>query len=171
MKRLYLLRHAKASVREDSRDDHERPLSGRGRRAAERLGELLASQAELPQLALCSSARRTKETLERVMPRLDPPPHVQIERDLYLASSAALLARVRALPDEVERVLVVGHNPGMGELAELLASKGPRELLASLRAKFPTAALAILRLPCAHWREVGGGAHLEAFVCPKDLEA
>lgn len=171
MKLLYLLRHAKAALQEGASADHERPLSGRGRSAAERIGEWLASQGEQPELVLCSSSRRTRETLKRVASRLDPPPRVSIEEELYLASCEALLARIRALPDEIGRVLVVGHNPGMAELALLLASKGAKDLLASLEQKFPTSALAILRLPCSHWREVGRGARLEAFVRPKDLEA
>lgn len=170
MKRLYLLRHAKSSPGDPGQDDHARPLNGRGRRAAARIGELLASGGNALDLALCSSAKRTRETLELVLEGLGVPLDVEIERELYLASSESLLARVRELPDGVANVLLVGHNPGIGELAERLAKRGPAEALAGLREKFPTAALAILRLEGARWSDAGRGAQLESFVLPRELE-
>jgi phosphohistidine phosphatase len=170
MKRLYLLRHAKSSAGEPGQADHERPLNARGRRAAERIGDLLAERGDAIELVLCSSARRTRETLERVLERLGAPPRIETLRDLYLASSEDLLQRVRELPDDVGSALLVGHNPGIGELAQRLAARGSAEALRQLREKFPTAALAILRFESAHWSQVARGAQLESFVLPRELE-
>ena len=119
--------------------------------------------------SICSS-ERTRETLERVLHRLPEKPRVVVETDLYLAGCESLLARLRALPDEAERVLLVGHHPGIADLAELLATDGPRELRKRLAEKFPTAALAILGIPHGRWRDAGPGARLEAFVLPRELE-
>ncbi len=170
MKLVYLLRHAKSSS-DRSDEDHARPLNARGRHAADHIGEFLAGRDELPQLVLCSSARRTRETFERVQRQLGSELPAAIESDLYLASCEALLARIRALPEEIERVLLVGHNPGIGELAERLAREGPAELRESLGEKFPTGALAIVRLFAPLWKEALLGGRLEAFVCPRELEA
>jgi len=169
MKRLFLLRHAKSSAGDPGQDDHARPLNGRGRRAAEAIGELLASRGDAPELALCSSAKRTRETLELVLEQLDVPPRIEILRDLYLASSETLLERVRELPEGVASALLVGHNPGIGELALRLATRGSADARKSLREKFPTAALAILRLEGA-WANATRGAELEDFVLPRELE-
>jgi len=171
VKSVYLLRHAKASASDRSQEDHARPLNTRGRHAADRIGEVLAAREELPDLVLCSSARRTQETLARVQRQLGSEPPVEIEPGLYLASCETLLERIRELPDDVERVLLVGHNPGIGELAERLAREGPRGLRESLGEKFPTGALAIVRLSGPRWSDARLGGRLEIFVRPRELES
>jgi phosphohistidine phosphatase len=171
LKTVYLLRHAKSSSSDGSQADPARALSARGRHAADRIGELLAARDELPDLVLCSSSRRTQETLDRVQRQLGAELPVEIESGLYLASCETLLGRIRELPDDVERVMLVGHNPGIGELAERLAREGPRELRESLGEKFPTGALAIVRLSGPRWSDARLGGRLEAFVCPRELEA
>lgn len=170
MKLLYLLRHAKAAESESGQTDHARPLSGRGRRAADRIGDVLAQRAEPPQVVLCSSSRRTHETLDRVLDRLTVRPRVIIEADLYLADAPTLLAHVRGLSEDYERALLVGHNPGIADLAEMLATEGPRDARRRLAEKFPTGALAILELDGQRWSEIGAGARLEALILPRDLE-
>jgi phosphohistidine phosphatase len=165
VKLVYLLRHAKSAVGDGSEPDHERPLNARGRHAADRIGEFLATR-DLPQLVLCSSARRTRETLDRVQQQLRTELEVSIEPDLYLASSAALLDCIRSLPDDVERVMLVGHNPGIGELAERLARHGLAALRAELSEKFPTGALAIVRISGRRWTGAATGGTLETFVRP-----
>lgn len=169
MKLLYLLRHAKSAAAEVGQDDHARPLTGRGRRAAVRIGDYLAARGETPDLVLCSSSRRTRETLDHVLDRLGARPRVSIEPELYLAGCDRLLARVRELPDQAERAMLVGHHPGIADLAERLATRGPDALRAGLAEKFPTAALAILRLEGSQWRDAGPGARLEAFILPREL--
>jgi phosphohistidine phosphatase len=166
VKRLFLLRHAKSSWDDPGLDDHERPLSGRGRRASKLIREHLRREQITPSLVLCSSARRTRETLERVMPapgRAD----VSLEDGLYGASSETLLQRLREVPPDVESVMVVTHQPAIQELTLDLAGDGVD--LARVRAKFPTGALATL-LFAGDWSELGpGSAELVAYVKPKEL--
>lgn len=169
MKRLYLLRHAKAEEGAPTQSDADRALTGRGRRASESVGELLGARGEPIQLVLCSPSLRTRETLERVLPHLSPAPRVLFEPGLYLAGCDALLKRIRALPDSVERALLVGHNPGIAELALRLARKGPDKQRARMAEKFPTAALAIFRLSA--WGEAPEGGRLDEFVRPRELDA
>jgi phosphohistidine phosphatase len=165
MRFVYLLRHAKSSWKTGA-PDHERPLAGRGRRAAKALSRHLREQGIEPELVLCSTARRTRETLERIEPALGTPA-VQIERELYGASMDELLERLRGVPDDVGSVMLIGHNPGMQTLALALAHPSAGEL----EAKFPTAALATLAFPGASWNELEpGAAELAGFVRPRDLE-
>ena len=147
--------------------DHERPLSPRGRRDAERIaGHLLGLGVE-PALVLCSTAARTRETLELVRPALGGAT-VELEPELYGASAQGLLERLHAVPEAVASVMLIGHNPGLEDLALLLASSGPE--LGRLETKFPTAALATLTLPAAPWVGLSpAGAVLASFVVPKEL--
>ena len=164
MRRLFLLRHAKSSWDEPGLADRERPLASRGRKATKLIAAYLRDEGISPQLVLCSSSVRTRETLRGL--RLDEA-DVRIEDDLYGASADELLAVVRHLPDEVDSVMLVGHNPGIEDLTIRLSGQG--EELARVRQKFPTAALATLELD-GSWRELApGGAELVAFVKPKEL--
>jgi phosphohistidine phosphatase len=167
VRRLFLLRHAKSSWDDPGLDDHDRPLAPRGRRASALIADHLRRDRIGPALVLCSSARRTRETLERVRPALGAA-EVRIERELYGASSEDLLHRLREVPGEVESVMLVGHQPALQELALRLATKGPE--LERVRAKFPTAALATLSF-AGEWSELGHrGAELVAYVKPKQLK-
>jgi phosphohistidine phosphatase len=168
MKRLYLLRHAKSSWKDTSLPDHDRPLAGRGRRAAEAIARHLREQDLEPQLVLCSTARRARETLERIQPALGTAT-VELEPDLYAASADALLQRLRRVPDPVASVMLIGHNPGLQDLAlDLARSPGT---VTELATKFPTAALATLEVPVSNWHELDHEtAEIVAFVRPRDLE-
>jgi phosphohistidine phosphatase len=159
--RLYLLRHAKSSWDEPALADRDRPLAARGRDAANRIGHHLRSEQITPALVLCSSARRTRETLDRL--HLDAP--VEIEDGLYGASADELLARLRRLSDDVETVLLIGHNPAIQDLASTLAGGS-----SPLRdRKYPTGGLATLAFT-GSWSELQpGGAELLAFVIPREL--
>lgn len=165
---LYLLRHAKSSWADPSLADHERPLAPRGRRDAKRIAKHLREIDCPPELAICSPAVRTRETLELVRPVLVAST-VVFEEDLYGASSDQLLARLRRIPDTVSSVMLVGHNPGLHQLALALASAGDE--LGRLEAKFPTAALATLEVPKPWSRLEPGDATLSAFVVPKQLKS
>ncbi len=163
MKRLFLLRHAKSSWDDAGLPDHDRPLAPRGRRAAKLIAGHLAREGIEPELVLCSSSVRTRQTLERI--GLNAP--VEIEDALYAAPASELLARLRAVGSRVDSVMLIGHNPGIQDLALRLAGRGPD--LDTMRRKFPTAALATLEFDGA-WSDLAPAtAELVAFVKPKQL--
>jgi phosphohistidine phosphatase len=173
-KRLFVLRHAKSSWEDPTRDDHERPLTPRGQRAASVLAEHLKANDIHPVLVLCSTSRRTRETLEGIAAGGE---HL-IERELYSASGQELLERLRRVPEEVSSVMVIGHNPAMQTLVLKLATAaapgdgngdGDGAALSEVQRKFPTGALATLTFGGA-WSELSPGcARLEDFVRPKSL--
>ncbi len=167
MKRIYLLRHAKSSWKNEDLPDHDRPLAGRGRSAAKAIARHMRAKAIEPELVLCSTALRVRQTLERIEPALGRR-SVRVEAELYGAGAHALLERLRAIPDTVSSVMIIGHNPGVQQLVLDLARPGPH--VAAVRVKFPTAALATLAFDGARWAELdAGGAELVAFVRPRDL--
>ena len=161
MKRVWLLRHAKSSWDDELLGDHERPLAPRGRKAAARIARWAAANGLRPDLVLCSTAVRARATLEIVLPELGDP-DVEIEPGLYHAWDDALIARLQALPDGVRAVLLVGHNPGLHDLACTLAPPGPEA--------FPTGALAEIHLDADEWTAARGGCgELRQFVTPRAL--
>ncbi len=167
MKQLFLLRHAKSSWDDSELVDHDRPLAPRGRRAMKLIAEHMGRAGVTPELVLCSSARRTRETLERIAPALGEGISVQIERELYAASEQRLLERLRAVEDGVESLMLIGHSPGVERLALSLAGSGQK--LADLRRKYPTGALATLEFS-GRWGDLRPGrAELTDFVTPKQL--
>ena len=173
MKTVLLLRHAKSAWDDAGLADHERPLNRRGERAAEAMAEHMAKKSPRPDLILCSTATRSRQTLAPLVHRLAAPaPPILLEKGLYLASEAALLARLQDAPGEAGTVLLIGHNDGIWQLAEVLAGRGRAGLLASLHDKFPTGALATLRAPIERWPDLlAGSAELLAYIRPRDLVA
>jgi phosphohistidine phosphatase len=171
MKTILLLRHAKSAWGQPGLSDHERPLNKRGERAAETMAEYIVHNAPRPDLILCSTAVRTRQTLAPLVHRLaTPAPPIALEKGLYLATEGELLVRLRAIAEEIRTVLLIGHNEGIGELASALAGDGEPDILASLHEKFPTAALATLRLGEAPWHDLAPStAELLAFVRPRDI--
>ena len=172
-KRLYLLRHAKSSWEDGRVPDHDRPLSPRGHRAAALLAEHLRGAEIRPEYVLCSSARRTRETLEGVLGDAG----ALIEPALYTAGCGQLLARLRQVPDAVGSVMVIGHNPAMQILVLELAGRtaghrspaGPESPLEQIARKLPTGALVTLELD-GRWSELTPAAsRLVEYVRPKAL--
>ena len=167
MKTLYLLRHAKSSWDDPSLADHERPLAPRGRKAARRIGAYLTEHGIEPELVLCSTAARTRETLAGLGSAIPDTTQVEAEKAVYGAGAWDLLRRVRRAPAGVVSLMVIGHNPGLEDLAGMLASGGDR--LPALRAKFPTGALATLVFE-GTWSDLEpGDAELTGFVTPREL--
>lgn len=167
---LLLLRHGKSSWDEPGLDDRERPLALRGERAAAAMGAYLAQRERIPDLVLCSPARRTRETWERLRLAFDAAPAVEMDEALYAATPRAILGRVRAVADEVGSLLVLGHNPGVAALAAELAGSGDPEARQQMGRKFPTAALAVLAPPEGPWSALKPGtAALLEFRTPKEL--
>jgi phosphohistidine phosphatase len=150
--------------------DHDRPLGKRGVRGATAIAEHMREQCLSPTLVLCSSARRTVQTLELLEPALATSTRRLVERNLYLAGAQALLLRIAMLPEAATSVLVIGHNPGMHDLALLLA-RGPARSVARLQEGFPTAALAVLDTGRTPWRSLDrGDADLIDLTFPRELE-
>jgi phosphohistidine phosphatase len=171
VKVILLLRHAKSAWGEAGVPDHDRPLNRRGERTAEAMAEHFLVKAPVPDLILCSTAARTRQTLAPLIERFPPPaPPIALENGLYLASEDMLLNRLQDLPQTVSTVLLIGHNEGMWHLAEMLAGQGKATLLAALREKFPTGALATLEVELKSWSKLAAGAAtLTAFARPRDL--
>ncbi|MGA9159386.1 MAG: histidine phosphatase family protein [Actinomycetota bacterium] len=166
MHRLLLLRHAKSSWDDPALSDHERPLAARGHRAADRMAEHLRSEIPDADLILCSSALRTRETLQRMASAFGDP-EVAVEDGLYGASDEELLDRLHGVPDRFETVALIGHNPGIWDLATTVAGSGTE--LDRMHSKFPTGALAVLEFD-GRWGDLApGGARLASFVTPKDV--
>ncbi len=173
MKTLYILRHAKSDQSDGSIGDHERPLNGRGREAAPDMGAYLKSKGYAPQLILCSTARRTVETCGLVQPALGDVT-VQFEQGLYLAEARSILERVRRVDEAIGSVMVIGHNPGLEQLANALSASPKTEeeerRHRRMREKFSTCALAVIQFPAKTWREIKqGGGMLVDFMRPRDL--
>jgi phosphohistidine phosphatase len=170
MKRLLLLRHAKSSWDDPALADFDRPLAPRGRKAAERMGRELAARNWLPQLALVSSAARTRETWGLVAAALSGSVSTDFPDALYDATAENILSEIQRTPKAVKTLLVLGHNPGLEDLARRLAGDNSEaKALQRLREKFPTAALARFDFD-GKWAGLGfGGARLTHFLRPKDL--
>ena len=163
---LYLLRHAKSDWDDPTVADIDRPLAPRGRKAARAMGRYLKSSGTKPELVLCSPARRTRETLKLMAEAGAVMPKVKFKDWLYAASASTILAHVEVLPSKVGSAMLIGHNPGLEELATSLAGRGAD--LSRLREKYPTGALAALRIP--GWGELEPGcAELVSFVVPREL--
>ena len=163
MKVLLLLRHAKSDWAEEALPDKERPLAPRGVKAARQLAVRLKEKPIEVDLVLCSTARRTRETLELIRPALGKA-DIKFEDGLYGAGADDLIVRVRHVPKKIGAVLVIGHNPGIEEAAWLLL--GPDRA----PGHFPTGALASMRFAVEDWRSIQeGSAERLGFSTPKDL--
>ena len=166
-RRLFVLRHAKSSWDDPGLDDHERPLAPRGRRAVAAIAAHLDASGIEPDLVLCSSARRTRETLEGVAVGGE---HL-IEPALYAASTEEVLDRLRQLPDDVASVMLIGHNPVAQMLVLRLTNHDNTGRMDperdEVKRKFPTGALATLAFDCS-WSDLAPGcAELQEFTFPK----
>ena len=143
MKQLLLLRHAKSSWEDPGLADFDRPLAGRGLKAAKLMGRELAARDWLPDLALVSTALRTRDTWRLVAAELPAHTRVTFADVLYDASAADILSQLRQADASSGSLLVVGHNPGLADLANQLAAPGSEaKARKRLEEKFPTAALA-----------------------------
>jgi len=164
---LYIVRHAKSSWKTDGLDDFHRPINGRGRKAAPTMGHYMQQHGIQPDLILCSAAIRARETLELILTALDDEPRIEIEEDLYLASAGTLLERLRRLGDGPDSVMMIGHNPGLHDLALSMAVPGGEQVPAE---KYPTAALTELNFEGQSWADIGPHTgDLVRFVTPRSL--
>ena len=170
-KRLILLRHAKSAWEDQDIADFDRPLSSRGRKAAPVIGAHLARAGYVPDLVLCSSARRALETLDLVVAGWQRQPNVRKQKSLYLAMPREMLKRVQTAGSEVDTVMLVGHNPGIADLANWLCHEGDATMRDALARKFPTGAVAVIDFDVEDWREVDADTgKLVEFVTPRQIE-
>jgi phosphohistidine phosphatase len=145
MKTLLLLRHAKSSWKQPEMHDHDRPLNKRGKKEAPKVGQYLKDNDLVPDLVISSTARRAHETAQVVVDESGFAGEVDQYQDLYLSDTACYLDILRRLPDSVNRVLVVGHNPDLDELLTFLTDVAQH---------MTTAALAQVDLPISNWHEL-----------------
>ncbi|WP_137933757.1 SixA phosphatase family protein [Mesorhizobium comanense] len=168
MKQLLLLRHAKSSWDDPDLDDFDRPLAERGVKAARLMGRELAARDWLPDLALVSPARRTVDTWGLVAAELQVHPRIALAEPLYDALPQDILAQIRRADPSSGCLVVVGHNPGLQELAKLLAGQGSEtKAHKRLEEKFPTAAVARFVFE-GDWSGLSS-ARLTHCLRPKDL--
>jgi phosphohistidine phosphatase len=165
VRRLILLRHAKSDWPGGS--DHDRPLAARGRRDAPAVGRWLRDAGIIPDLVVCSTARRARETWELAAEQLDRAVPVEYDRRVYDASADDLLDVATEAPTAVRTLLVVGHNPAIQELAVGLAGSADGDSLERAESKFGTSALAVLEVPGSWAKLVPGGARLLQFAKPR----
>ncbi len=171
MKTLALLRHAKSDWSDPGLGDFDRPLAPRGIKAAGRMGRALEALGLAPDLVLCSDARRARQTWDLVSAQINRMPRVELLHRLYLASPRAMLREIRVQDAGVACLLLIGHNPGMENLAAELVGPGSDPVAArSMAEKYPTAALAVLTFDLPTWREVQpGSGRLVRFLRPREL--
>ncbi len=170
---LYLLRHAKSSWEEAELSDFDRPLSPRGCDAAPRMGRYMRKQGFVPDLILCSPARRARQTLDLVMSKKMADTEIKFIDALYNFGDGTDLIHIIAAEGGIHRqLLVVGHNPTMQGAASKLIDKGNEQDRKRLLQKYPTAGLAVINFDTSSWEEIiHTKGRLEHFVRPKDLHA
>ena len=145
MKTLLIMRHGKSSWKHKELKDHERPLSKRGLRDSAKMGELLQKRELVPQLILVSTAVRTTETAKLLVETSGFKGETIALDSLYLAEAEEYLHDLLTIADDIERVMIIGHNPGLEALLQILS--GRIEAL-------PTGVVAYISLPINHWSEV-----------------
>lgn len=168
--RLILLRHAK-SAWPDGIADKKRPLSERGRKAAPAMGRYMEQEGLVPELVLVSTAERTQQTWLLVKQEFSRAPEARNLDAIYEAPSETLLSALRQVEAGRRCIAMIGHNPGMEDLAALLTGDGDAAARQAMAEKYPTAGLAVIDFDCSGWQEIGAATgRLERFVTPRSLD-
>lgn len=171
MKILTLLRHAKSGWDDPALRDFDRPLNRRGRKAARTVGRAMRAEGMAWDAVIASPAVRVAETLRDLSEAYGRDLNAVEDRTLYLASPAVLLDRIHETDDSADRLLVVGHNPGLEQLALMLSGEGEAGLIDALADKYPTATVAVIRFDVDRWADVDEGKGvLTRFLRPRDLD-
>lgn len=173
MKRLILLRHAKSSWSHEDLRDFDRPLNKRGRRDAVAMGHYIHEHGLRPDTVLCSGALRTRETAAGIINSFDKRPEIETHDGLYLAAPSTIIKYCQNAPVAANTLMVIAHNPGMQDTVITLAdaTAAPKPTLASISAKFPTAALAVLEFQISSWTALRrqAGALID-YQTPKQIQ-
>ena len=173
MRRLLLLRHAKSSWSDDGLTDLDRPLNNRGERTATAMGRFMVTRGFIPDLVLCSPARRARDTWKLMAAEFETPPPTLIDQRIYdFGNGENLLDCIRQQAAAAKSLLLVGHSPSIEGLAQTLAVTGEEKLRRRLAKKYPTCALAVIAVNQSDWTAVSpGSGTLVDFVRPKDIMA
>jgi len=171
MRRLLLLRHAKAEPATAGEPDRERPLNERGRKDAARIGAYMAAHSFIPDRVAVSPSARTQETWKYAAMAFRPAPTAMSAERLYDATPHAILDVIKSAPASAQTLLVIGHNPGLHEVALTLIAAGGVDPREQLREKLPTSGLAIIDFAVDDWSKLHPqSGRLERFISPKTLE-
>jgi phosphohistidine phosphatase len=172
MRRLILLRHAKAERSEPGMADNSRALIDRGRKDAAKIGGYMAGHGLIPDRVLISPAVRAQETWKHAAGAFKPAPGALSAERLYDATPHTILAVIKDAPAGAHTLLIVGHNPGLHDLAVMLVASGDIDARERLREKLPTSGLVIIDFAFDDWSKLHPqSGRLERFVSPKTLEA
>ncbi|MEM7498664.1 MAG: histidine phosphatase family protein [Pseudomonadota bacterium] len=172
MKTVILQRHAKSSWSDPELDDHDRPLNARGKAAAPVIARWLERTGYRPDRVICSSSKRTRQTLKRMRTVLPALPEPTVEPRLYHAEPELMFEILSTQPDEADCVLVIGHQPGLSAFARHLVNGRVRRGCSRAFEHFPTAAAAVLTLPVVRWAELSPRtAEFVDFAVPRELMA
>jgi phosphohistidine phosphatase len=172
MRRLMLLRHAKSEWSKPGQRDHDRVLAARGREAAPHIGKYMATHGLIPDLVVCSTATRARETWDLVVEALKPTPKVVHDERIYDNRPDTLMDVIHETNPEIHVLLLVGHNPSFHALGELLAATGDTESRQRLREKFPTSGLAVIDFAVDAWDRVHPhSGRLDRMITPRLLDA
>jgi phosphohistidine phosphatase len=170
MKTIILMRHAKSSWSDHDTKDMDRPLSPRGRICAATMGAWLAEQNVMPDHVILSTARRSKETWDRLKPFVGDKAEGDAVPEVYMAGPDALLDALKATPDSAETVVLIGHQPGLSALARKLTNGDVPENCSRAFRDFPTAATAVLKSDVKDWSKLKfGKAEFSKFGLPKEV--
>ena len=171
MTKLLLLRHGKSSWQRPFINDIDRPLNRRGHCASKKIAKYIYELGFLPDFILCSPARRTRETLGHVTPAFAHEYRILLEPKLYSGGAIELLDCLLSIGDGCNSAMLIGHNPGISELSNLILNTGPRDQVHSIKRKFPTGGLAVFNFNVP-WSDLGpASADLQQFVLPKSLKS
>ena len=171
MRRLMLLRHAKSDWSKPGERDHDRALAARGLVDAPRIGAYMASHGLIPDLVVCSTARRARETYDLVAGEFAKPPKVVHEPRVYDNNPEILFDLVRKTGRDVQVLLLVGHNPSFQSFTDAMTASGHGDARQRLREKFPTATLAVIDLPIDAWDELHlHSGRLDRLITPRLLD-
>jgi phosphohistidine phosphatase len=169
--KLMLLRHAKSSWGDPGLDDRDRPLNARGKASAQAMGRVMRHRGLLPDLVLCSPARRAKDTWTIAAAEMKTAPKIVFSEDVYDFGNGGKLAElIRGQNGKARSLLLVGHNPSMERLAQRLAGKGDKKLRERLEKKYPTGALAVFEADLDAWGDFAEPAFtMTHFIRPRDV--
>ncbi len=167
---LFLFRHAKSSWDQPDLTDHDRPLNDRGINAASLMGTEMAKRALAPELVVCSTSRRTRQTLDLWLAASKIKPDIIFAENLYHASPSVMLDIVKKTTGTYRGLMLLGHNPGMEQFAMQLSADLSSKSAKAMMEKFPTAALAVFDLPNKNWADTEPGTgELISYLMPRQI--